>query len=148
MTVVPDPERVIYEFLTAHTDIEPLETRIVGRTPSQTTVKQGGKDKVMPWVRVTLLDERNITGAPVEEVVSALLQLDIYAGSQADVLLHARTIRAALFDDLPGSTVADALVYEVVTVGMARIPDSDFEPARERVMLTIDARMRPTWPGS
>lgn len=140
--MIPDPERVLYTFLTGHAAVEDLGTRFVGRTPQETTFHEDGRDKVLPWVRVTLLDARNASRAAREHLIDAMVQLDVYAGSQADVLLHARTIRAALNDDLPG-TQGDVVVTAVRFAGMLRNPDTDFEPARERVILTCEAWMRP-----
>jgi hypothetical protein len=127
LDLVPDVERVVHAFLDSAPDVAALNTRLVGRTP---------KDTGTAWTRISLLDERPVS--PVaDHIVNALLQIDIYAGSQPDVLTHARTIRAAL-QGMPAATHASAVVNAVTVIGMARVPDTDYSPARERVILTIE----------
>lgn len=127
LDLVPDAERLAYTYLTGYPAVEVLGTRLVGRTP---------KDTGTPWTRITLLDERPLS-ASVDHVVTALLQLDVYAGSQETALTHARTIRAALAA-MPAAAHDHATVNAVTVIGMARIPDTDFNPARERVILTVE----------
>lgn len=125
LEMIPDVERITYAYLDTHPDIAALGTRFVGRTP---------KDTGSPWVRVTQLDAADNPGSSVERLISYMVQLDIYAGGRPEVWPHALTIRAAL-KEMPG--IHDAVVVTAVRfAGMARIPDQDFEPARERVVLT------------
>jgi hypothetical protein len=95
----------------------------------------------LPWVRVTQLDGTDIGG--LEHLIDYLVQLDCYAGKdamddhvgQAEASLLARTVRAVL-KAAKGQTIGDAVITNVGFQGMPRIPDPDFEPARERYVLT------------
>lgn len=132
VVLVPDVERLAYLYLKERQEVQALNTRLVGRTPEDTS---------RPWTRLTLLDQGGAS-LPVEHLVSSLLQADVYAGSQAQVLLHARTIRAVLVE-MPKASHAGAVVTRVRVIGMPRIPDTDFEPARERVILTVAIHAHP-----
>lgn len=122
--MIPDAERLVGEYLRAHPDVT---ARVVGRTP--------GKNASDPaWIRLTQLDAADDPTSGQEHLIGYLLQLDIYAGGQPEVWTLARAVRAALHA-MPG-THGDIVITAVRFTGMARIPDQDFEPARERVVLT------------
>lgn len=126
LTTIPDAERIAYDWLSTHPDVVAVGTRLVGRTP---------KDTGAPWVRVTLLDASDL--ARHEHLISSLLQLDVYAGSQEIVWQHARAIRAAL-NQLEDTIQDGVTINRVDFAGMMRRPDDDFTPARERVILTVE----------
>src|SRR5207253_1208123 len=105
---------------------------VVGRTP---------KDTSGQWARVTQLDARQ-AGAPTDHLTSFLVQLDIYAGGQGQVWTNARTIRQALHE-MPAAEHDAAVVTGVTFTGMARVPDTTFETARERVVLTAEIFAHP-----
>lgn len=136
--MIADIEKLVSDFLRAHPAAGALGTRYVGKTPSQDT---GGT--TAPWVKVTRLNAPNATGAPVEHLIRYLVQLDVYAGEdvpgethgQPEANQHATVIRAALHDDLPGQH-GGAVVTAVRFTGDARLPDSAFQPPRERVVLS------------
>lgn len=129
--VIPDGEKVFGGYLRTHPDITALGARIVGQTPKTTTD---------PWVRLTQLDATSVRS--LERLIVYMVQLDCYAGKagvdgsqQAQASLIVRTVRAALHA-MPDTALDGMVVTSVRFIGMPRIPDSDFEPARERYVLT------------
>ena len=134
--MIPDAEAVITRHL--NTALTALAVKVRGRTPGNT---------VDPWVRLTLLDAPATDGSVTDHLVAAYVQLDCFAGKvpdadspQEDASLIARTARAAL------ATIADS-DHEGATVtgcridGYTRLPDTEFEPARERYVLTATVWM-------
>jgi hypothetical protein len=99
-------------------------------------------------VRVTQLDGADVSN--VEHLIDYLVQFDCYAGKdamddhvgQAEASLLARTVRAVL-KAAKGQTIGGAVISSVRFQGMPRIPDPDFEPARERYVLTATIHMHP-----
>lgn len=127
-TLSPYIEKIVSDHLRSHADVQTLGARVVGKTPENTDT---------PWVRVTQLGGRD------EDVpghfVSYLVQLDCYAGKsggQPEANLLQRTVRAALTEI--GGVHGDAVVSGAMVVNAARIPDEDFEEARERFALTAN----------
>lgn len=134
--MIVDIEKLVAGYLRDHEDIEALDTRIRATTPGAQT---GGT--VLPWVRVTMLDTRRVTRS--NWLINYLVQLDVYAGAtggQPEAVLHARTIDDVL-DRMPGPH--DDGVVTKVTTSMLRLPDGDFEPARERIVLTAEIHAHP-----
>lgn len=133
--MIPDIEKVAGSYLRADSAVAAIVgRRIVGKTPS--SVGEA-------WVRVTQLDARDAPDSRAEHLINYLLQFDCFAGyeppddaghGQPEANLLARTVRDALWD-MPG-VHDDTVVTSVRFTGMTRIPDTDFEPARERVILT------------
>jgi hypothetical protein len=123
-TLVPDIEKLVTLHLRGV-----LTTRVEIATP---------KNRSTPWVRVTQLDGRSRDIA--DHLVAYTCQFDCYAGDvdrqqqigQANTL--GREVRAELHG-LPG-THDDGTVTGVNVYNHIRIPDTDFEPARQRVILT------------
>ena len=73
--------------------------------------------------------------------------VDAYAGRtgiegspQREASLIARTVRAALHDELRGQHT-EGTVTSVRMSGMRRQPDTQIEPARERVLFTATIHM-------
>jgi hypothetical protein len=126
--VIPDMEKVVSDYLRADPNVQAVASRIVGKTPATTTE---------PWVRVTQLDAANDPTSRVEHLIAYLMQFDCYAGSeggQPEANLLGRIVRASLIL-MPG--VHDSVVVSSTRiVSDPRIPDTDFEPARERRILT------------
>lgn len=121
--VIPDIEKVVSNHIRNLVDV-----RVVGKTP---------KDTEDAWVRVTQLDARQLNTA--DHLIEFLLQLDVYAGKdggQPEASLLTRNVRAAL-GDIHEASHQDAVVNGASIVGSARIPDQDFEPARERFALNV-----------
>lgn len=124
----PYIEKIVSDFLRSHDTIEALGARVVGKTPESTDT---------PWVRVTQLGglDEDVAG----HFVSYLIQLDCYAGAdggQPEANLLQRTVRAAL-TEIAG-VHGDAVVSGARVVNAARVPDDDFEEARERFILTVE----------
>lgn len=135
--MIPDAEAIIGTYLRTHTQVAALGARIVGQTPS---------DTIEPWVRLTQLDASNEPRSRPEHLIDYLIQCDCYAGrdgGQAQASLLARTVRAAL-DDMPSRSHTGAVVTRVKFTSMPRIPDTDYEPARERYILSGTVHMHGT----
>ena len=129
--MIPDLEKVAGKYLREHATIVELSARVVGKAPPDTDST--------PWVRVTQLDAQREPSSRVDHLISYLLQLDCYAteaGGQPQASLLGRTVRAALMD-MPGAR-DDATVTATRILGHLRSPDPDLEPARERVILTVE----------
>lgn len=127
--LAPDGEKVVGRYLRSHASLVALGTRVVGKTPDSTSAS---------WIRCTLLDMRRISRA--QHLFSYMLQLDCYAGAtggQPEANSLALTVQAVLAEmegAIDGTTVGAAPGL----LGFARIPDTDFEPARERVTMTVE----------
>ena len=127
--MIPDVEKVITAYLEPH--LTALGAKVRGRTPSNTAAA---------WVRVTILD------APAsfpDHLVDALVQFDCYAGKeggQEEASLLARTVRAAIVD-MPNASHSGAVVTGAAIVGYLRNPDTMFEPARDRYIITATVWM-------
>ncbi len=125
--MIPDPEAVLTTYLT---DVAgALGGTVRGKTP---------KDTTDPWVRLTLLDAPSTDGGEADHLIAAYLQLDCYAGSDgghAAASLLARTVREALVTITDGDH-GDVVVTGAKLGGYQRLPDTDFEPARERYVLS------------
>lgn len=118
-------------------EIEKLVAKYL-RTRGVDRVATNPGDAESPWVSVTLLDAPQTEGSSADRLVAHLLQLDCYAGSgggQPEAVALAGSCREALVEiadhDHDLGTVTAGRIN-----GMARIPDTGFEPARERVILT------------
>jgi hypothetical protein len=135
--LIPDAEKVVSRYLREHEDVTAVCPRIVATMPGTGT---GGTDTA--WVRVLELAGPSQSDSKADHLVTFLLQIDCYAGrtgGQPEAKLIARTVRAAL-NDMPGSHDG-AVVTAVRNAGWRRVPDTDFEPARERVIVTATAVM-------
>lgn len=120
---IPDVEALIVAYL--------VDINVVPITPRDTDV---------PWVRLTLLDARQ-TDTP-DHLVNYYVQLDCYEGnndppSSVEAFSLAKQVRAELVEmqlvDHDGAVVSGVEIN-----GTARLPDQDFEPARERYTITAD----------
>lgn len=118
----------------AHLVVEPAVTDIVG----QRIVDQTPASVRDSWVSITMIAAPDDPTVPFDYLVPFTFQIDCYAGedeTQVEANLLARTVRASL-KEMPYASHTDAVVSQVRTVGMAHIPDVDFEPARDRYVLT------------
>jgi hypothetical protein len=119
LTMVPDTERIVSDYLRTHADITALSTRIVGKTPD---------NKSTSWVRVTELSAPQVNQP--DHLIEAMIQFDCYAGAtggQPEANTLARTVRAVL-GTLPNAGVR--------ILGGPRGVDTDLEPARDYKILT------------
>lgn len=130
-------EKVVSDYLRAHPDVAAITDRVVGKTPSST---------VAPWVLVRQLDAPS--GGIPDHLVGFLLQLDCYAardeeendGQPGAAALY-RAVRGALRDIAGKRSGAVATGAQIVSA--PRIPDTDFEPARERFIITARVYLHP-----
>lgn len=125
--MIPAGAQIVGDYLRSHGAVAAITGEVVSKTPDTTS---------QPWVRIHQLDAANARNLPVDHLITFFLQLDCYAGADNDIdeaELLARTVRAAL-DDMPNFSHA-AVVSSVKFTGMPRLPDEDFEPARERYVL-------------
>lgn len=134
--MIPDIEKLLHAYLRDHDDIVALSAEVVGQTPGDTDGS---------WVRLTLLAAPD-NSSGIEHLIGFLVQLDCYSshagldGSpQKEASVLGRTVRAVL-KDLQGTTLDGVVITDVGFPGMLRLPDQDFEPARERIVLTATIR--------
>lgn len=136
LAVLPDVEGIVGGWLIGHSDIAALDVRVASKAPDSMT---------RAWIRVTLLSADDDPPSSLEHLVEYTLQIDCYAGSvsmgdhvgRARASLLARTARAVL--KARQATVSDGLVVTRVRFsGNSRLPDTAFEPAMERYVLTVE----------
>jgi hypothetical protein len=123
--MIPDAEAILYEHLSA----EPTVAAIVGERVSDSTPRSTTE----PWLRITQLDA---PGDVIDHLIAFYFQLDCYGGSDegeahSQASLLARTVRASLMG-MPQTRPVSGVRID----GDSRYPDPDFEPARERRILT------------
>lgn len=129
-----DLEQITGTYLRAHPDIVALDARVAGQLPKTFT---------KPWVRVTQIDALNATdNLRAEHLVSYLMQLDCYAGAETDnaqsqASTLGRTVRGVLVD-MQDQTLDGAVITGCAVRNDARLPDLDFDPPRERRVLTME----------
>ena len=133
LALIPDLEALAGNVLRNHDAIIGLDARVAGRIPKSFT---------KPWIRVTQLDALKEPNSPIDHLISYLVQIDVWAGSetdhgQAEASLLARTARAVLMG-LRGQVIDGVVIARVETRSMARIPDLDFDPPRERYLLSVE----------
>lgn len=126
----PDTEKLIGIYLRAQSAVTNLVgQRVSGKHPRNTAT---------PWVKVTQIGDTAVTSRPLH-LYEVRLQLDCYGGDD-DATSHeeaselARTVRQEL-SEAPDSSHTGAVISHVTFGPMSRIPDTDFEPARERFVL-------------
>lgn len=136
ITTLPDVEALVGGWLSAHPDIAVMNARVAARTPDSMS---------RPWVRITLLAEDDDAASGLEWLVDYTLQLDCYAGEVAQAAFtgraEARTLAArarAVLKGKQGSASDGVVVTRVGFPGHARLPDTAYEPARERYVLTTE----------
>lgn len=127
LTLAPDIERIVTDYLRAHADIVALSTRIRVTTPD---------DKTTSWVRVTKLSSPQVNQP--DHLAENMIQCDLYAGATGgvpEVNTLERTVRAVL-GTMSQATHSGGVVTRVDFLGGLRDVDGDLEPARDRVVLT------------
>lgn len=130
--MIPDAEALVTDYLLTDDDVEALvDDRIGGRPPHSTAE---------PWLRITQIGSPTVAGDSTDHLVTAHLQIDCYGGSdpdtaQSEASALQRTVRAVL-QGMPDDDHDGAVVSRVTFGnGAGRVPDPDFEPARERFIL-------------
>lgn len=129
--LLPDAEALIGTYLRQHPDVQALGARVIGRTP---------KDTSEPWVRIQQFDNPAVGDSRTEHLIAWFGQFDCYAGKvggQEEASLLTRTVRGALAV-MHEASHDGAVVTGVRFVSCPRIPDEDFEPARERYLLSAE----------
>jgi hypothetical protein len=124
---VIDIEALLTTYLKAETG-----ERIVGETPTSTG---------SPWVKITLIDTDDRT-QPTDHLLRYFVQLDCYAGSngpagQGEAQGIASTVRGMVLG-MRTEEFAGAVVTNVTVRGPRRLPDPDFNPARQRYILEAE----------
>lgn len=121
-------EKIIADYLRAE------DLRVVVQTP---------RDTATSWIRLTQLGAPSRTRA--EHLFEVMVQMDVYAGSdggQPEATELAWTVRN-LLAVIEQSDHVGVVVTGSRNAGHIRRPDEDFEPARERVILTQLVWMHP-----
>lgn len=124
--MIPDIEAVLVSYLSP----------LIGVTVSTETPN----DTSAQWVKVTQLDAQDATGN-TEHLIDYMVQLDCYAGADegsveaSGLAREVRSMLATMFQ-----RVSDPVISRVQFLSMPRIPDTDFEPARQRYALTVSVR--------
>lgn len=132
--MIVDAEKLVSNYLREHVRITPLGARVVGKTPDST---------IAPWIRVTQINAPQ--GGVPDHHVAFTLQLDCYAGKtggQPEANSLAIAARAAL-QDAHLSTHALGIVSGCAISSDMRLPDTDFEPARDRRVITATVWAHP-----
>lgn len=135
MTATPllvDIEKLVSAFLRGRSEVTALVSdRVYTELPQKPT---------FPAVRVFRWGGAPVMSRPLH-LDSASLQFDVWGGPKRTAWLIAETIRSVMHD-LPGPH-ADGVVSGVRFGSLAWLPDSSFEPARPRYMLTAEVRAHP-----
>lgn len=128
--MIVDAPAIVRSHLVAESAVTDIVgSRVVDQTPASVTDA---------WVCITLIAAPDDPMVPFDYLVPFTFQIDCYAAdgqTQVEANLLARTVRASL-KEMPFATHSGAVVSNVRTVGMAYIPDTDLEPARDRYALT------------
>lgn len=123
LRLLPDIEA----FLVAYLSSRLPNTHVGTKQPSTTAA---------PWIRITLLDPRDISGTNIDYLIDYLVQLDCYAGSQGSTVVASGLVRTARAHLLAMEGKHDDLVVSKVEfTGMRPQPDTSEEPAMERYIL-------------
>lgn len=120
-----DIERIVSDHLRTDDDVQ---ARVVGSPPS---------DHSTSWVQVVQLNASQAPNDPADHLIPFYLQFSCYAGAeggQPEANRLGWAVRKSLLR-LNGSQ-NDATVTAVRINGDSRIPDTTFEQARERRILT------------
>lgn len=135
LPLIAEADALVAQWLREHPDIVALDANVAGTLPD--SIEKA-------WIRVTSFGPSDDDNARLEHLLEFFLQLDCYAGAaatraqqgQGEASTLVRTVRAVL--KAREGQVADGVVVTAVRFGgMPRIPDTDFEPARERYALDV-----------
>jgi hypothetical protein len=126
-------ERLVADFLRAHPETSSL--RFVAETPDKDHRGEG-------WVQIQVIDGPQQDAA--DHLVDWLIQFDCYAGKDGGVpeaIAMGAAVRKAL-QDIQGKHDRGVASRAMVMDGPRGL-DTDFEPARERKILTASIPMHP-----
>jgi hypothetical protein len=133
-TPLPNLERLVSTFLQA--DVAMLASPAGGRT--YTALPSSPQ---WPLVRVNQYDEINVTSDPLW-VVSGILQIEAWGGSNDEAVSVARVAQAALAARLVG-VHGDGVVTAVRLSGLRNEPDREFSPAKPRRLFRVAVTAHP-----
>ena len=135
VTLLPDVERLVSNYLRANTDV----TALVGQNVY--TVMPKNPVAKFPLVRLT-----RITGAPLFSQPlrydEAHLQVDCYGGSKQTAWQTAATIASVLAEGGLIGTQAEGVVVNVEVAGLQDLPDDSFDPPQPRWILDVNITAR------
>lgn len=128
----------IEALLTSHLKAK-VTGRVYGETPDSTAAA---------WVKVALLDTDDRT-QPTDHLLRHFIQIDCYGPkvergpeAQGPAFTLASQVRTAI-RELPTTDFTGAVVTSVVIRGPRRLPDLDFNPARQRYILEAEVCVHP-----
>jgi hypothetical protein len=135
--MIPDAEGIVVGYLNGDATVTALGARAGTAAPREFTDAR---------VLVRLLDAADRSFG-MEHLINHLFDFHCYAssvrdGASIESSLLARTVRAALVA-LRDTTRDDVTITDVRIVGSTRRPDTDFDPARERVILSAEIDLHP-----
>lgn len=131
--MIPDMEQIVSTYLRADAAVAAIVGDRVGAEPPSDTDE--------PWVRVTQIADPAVDGSVPDHLIAYMVQFDCYAGNRRvgghkEASQLTRTVRSALVE-MNLATHTGAVVSGVAVQGAARVPDTEFEPARQRFPLTV-----------
>lgn len=134
-----DLEQLVVDYLSSVTAVTALTDRIGTKTPP--TIDD-------PWIRVQTLDDAQRAGSTALHVIDGLVQIDCYAGStragaKAEASTLALTVREAIAA-MPAATGLLGVVTSARVPSLRPLPDPDFDPARDRYILTAEFVAHPS----
>ena len=130
---LPDIEKIVVGYLKTQ-----LGSRVVTATPD---------NQAETWVKVTQINVMNVGGPKTDHFNCWDIQLDCYAsangiGYQGEASDLFRAARAAM-NDMPLNTFTGAVVTAVTFGPCPRVPDTNFDPPRQRYVLSANVYAHP-----
>jgi hypothetical protein len=134
VTILPNVESLVSVFLAADPDMAAITgNRWYTDIPTA---------KTYPLGRVTLAADTKVTQRPLW-LVTAVLQIETWGGSQWDATIAALTAQAVLAERLEG--IHERGIVTGVRFGpMRNVPDTEFTPAKPRRIFTAQVTAHPT----
>ena len=144
VTLLPDIERMVSNYLRANTDVTALVgTNIYTVMPKNAA---GDPERNIP-AKFPLVIARRITGSPIFSrplrFDQARIQVDCYGGSKALAWQTAATIAAALSEDFLGIH-SEGVALDTQVGALQDLPDDTLDPPQPRWILDVVITARPT----
>lgn len=136
---MPDLEQLVIDYLAGVTAVTAITDQIGTRTPLSIDD---------PWIKVTTLDDAQKPGSPTLHLIDGLVQIDCYAGSartgaKAEASALALKVREAIVA-MPAASGLLGVVTSARVPSLRPLPDEDFDPARDRYILTCELVAHPS----
>jgi hypothetical protein len=133
---IPNGSKIIGNYLRSHPLVVAMETRIVGKSPAETSHS---------WVRLSQIGAPSVNGNRPGHLYEFLFQLDCYAGSDGGQP-EATDLAIAVHDALAAFELSNYRSNGAVVTGSdpnmgGFALDTDLEPARERFISTATVWM-------